>query len=87
MLEVFGAGRIFSLVKFEEAVHPVVDSLLDKPSIDLLCSFLQGLWIVSLGEGVVFHFVRHPFLIQLMPDVIMTVEIELAGEGQIGRYF
>ena len=27
------------------------------------------------------------YLIQLKPDVIMTVEIELAGERQIGRYF
>lgn len=34
MLEILGAGGIFSFVELEEEVHPVSDPVLDRPAME-----------------------------------------------------
>ena len=68
-------------------VHPIIDSILDRVAVDGVGNFLQGFRFLHSGESVAVFLVVHASFIKFEPDSIMSVEVELAMKGEIGRYF
>ena len=70
VFQVFGPGGVFSFVKFEKQVHPIIDSLLDQLTVNFPGRMVECIWVRNICEGIVLHLVRHTSLIQLMADVV-----------------
>jgi len=54
VLKGFRSGGVFPFIKFKKSIHPIVDSVEDESTMDLLSELLKGIRLRDLNKGIIF---------------------------------